>query len=252
MGNRISAMLKLPLLLLALLPLAFAGKLWNEVCTQSDTKDLPFCDPTAALDTRVDDYVKRVSLSDKAANMHNGASGVTSLHIPPYQWGSEGLHGPLEPCVCAPDNSACRCPTSFPCPSSLGTAFNDTLYFLIGQADGREARAINNLRNHVTQNKYGDGIDYWSPTINMQRDPRWGRNQEVPGEDPQREIRWEWYTVEPVSSRTLPVHAAYSTVPAALAMRGHRSAHSFATGPLMAEPFRSPLTLTITAALSSK
>ena len=54
----------------------------------------------------------------------------------------------------------------------------------IGQADGREARAINNLRNHATQNVYGDGIDYWSPTINLQRDPRWGRNQEVPGEDP--------------------------------------------------------------------
>ena len=35
------------------------------------------------------------------------------------------------------------------------------------------------LRNHQTQNVYGDGIDYWSPTVNMQRDPRWGRNQEV-------------------------------------------------------------------------
>ena len=66
----------------------------------------------------------------------------------------------------------------------MASAFNDTLYFLVGQADGREARAINNLRNHVTQNVYGDGIDYWSPTINLQRDPRWGRNQEVPGEDP--------------------------------------------------------------------
>jgi beta-glucosidase-like glycosyl hydrolase len=48
---------------------------------------------------------------------------------------------------------------------------------LIGQYDGVEARAINNLRNHVTQNNYGDGLDYWSPTLNMQRDPRWGRNQ---------------------------------------------------------------------------
>ena len=95
------------------------------------------------------------------------------------------LHGPLQPCVCTPDNITCRCPTSFPCPSALGTAFNDSLYFHIGKADGREARAINNLRNHVTQNVYGDGIDYWSPTLNMQRDPRWGRNQEVPGEDPE-------------------------------------------------------------------
>ena len=57
-------------------------------------------------------------------------------------------------------------------------------YWLIGHHDGIEARAINNCRNHEKQNNYGDGIDYWSPTINMQRDPRWGRNQEVPGEDP--------------------------------------------------------------------
>ena len=132
--------------------------------------------------------------------MHNSGEGITSLHIPPYQWGSEGcvprvqapalkgcpawcptcscslpygacsvpccscqrarpmmcavcaaahvqgfggcpvpvlgsLHGPLQPCVCDPDPSIkCRCPTSFPCPSALGTTFNDSLYFMIGQA----------------------------------------------------------------------------------------------------------------------
>lgn len=66
----------------------------------------------------------------------------------------------------------------------MGAAFNTSLYWLIGHHDGIEARAINNCRNHEKQNNYGDGIDYWSPTVNMQRDPRWGRNQEVPGEDP--------------------------------------------------------------------
>ena len=66
----------------------------------------------------------------------------------------------------------------------MGSAFNTSLYWLVGHHDGIEARAINNLRNHASQNNYGDGIDYWSPTVNMQRDPRWGRNQEVPGEDP--------------------------------------------------------------------
>ena len=173
------------LILLTTAATATAGKLWNDVCTQSDTKSLPFCDLTKDTATRVNDYVQRVSLPDKAANMHNSGQGIPALHIPPYQWGSEGLHGPLQPCVCTPDNTTCKCPTSFPCPSALGTAFNDSLYFHIGKADGREARAINNLRNHVTQNVYGDGIDYWSPTLNMQRDPRWGRNQEVPGEDPE-------------------------------------------------------------------
>lgn len=67
----------------------------------------------------------------------------------------------------------------------MAAAFNNSLYWLVGHHDGIEARAINNLRNHATQNNYGDGIDYWSPTVNMQRDPRWGRNQEVPGEDPE-------------------------------------------------------------------
>ena len=97
----------------------------------------------------------------------NGASGFDPLHIPPYQWGSEGLHGPLEPCVCDAAN-VCKCPTSFPAPCAMASAFNDTMYHEVGAADGLEARAINNLRNHQTQNVYGDGIDYWSPTVNMQ------------------------------------------------------------------------------------
>ena len=164
---------------------ASAGQLWKDVCTQDDVKALPFCDTTLPHPQRAADYVARLKDEEKPGLMRNGATALDRLHIPPYQWGSEGLHGPLQPCVCAADDATnCRCPTSFPAPSALGGAFNDTLYRLIGQADGIEARAINNLRNHVTQNVYGDGIDYWSPTINLQRDPRWGRNQEVPGEDP--------------------------------------------------------------------
>jgi beta-D-xylosidase 4 len=116
--------------------------------------------------------------------MNNKASGYDPLNIPPYQWWSEGLHGPLEPCVRlnADGDSTCKCPTSFPSPSTLGNAFNASLYYLIGEAIGIEGRAISNLRPHNTD--IGDGLTYWSPTINLQRDPRWGRNQEVPGEDP--------------------------------------------------------------------
>jgi len=161
-----------------------AGKLWANVCTQDDTKTMAFCDKTKPIDERVKDYVARVPDEVKPGMMQNSAAALDALHIPPYQWGSEGLHGPLEPCVCEADNKTCKCPTSFPCPSALGGAFNVSLYRMIGEADGLEARALNNLRNHATQNVYGDGIDYWSPTINLQRDPRWGRNQEVPGEDP--------------------------------------------------------------------
>ena len=142
---------------------ASAGQLWVDVCTQADVSSSVWCDPSAAISARAAAFVAALKPEEKVPIMTNEATGVPRLHIPPYQWGSEGLHGPLEPCVCTPDNVTCKCPTSFPCPSALGTAFNDSLYFLIGQADGREGRAINNLRNHITQNNYGDGIDYWSP-----------------------------------------------------------------------------------------
>ena len=150
--------------------------LWEDVCTQSDVKSQKFCDTTASIDERAAAFVSALQLEEKAGIMVNNGKGVERFHIPPYQWGSEGLHGPLQPCVPAADGTT-KCPTSFPAPCAMASAFNDTMYHEVGAADGLEARAINNLRNHQTQNVYGDGIDYWSPTVNMQRDPRWGRNQ---------------------------------------------------------------------------
>ena len=93
---------------------------------------------------------------------------------------SEGLHGPLEPCVT--DGSVTKCPTNFPAASAMASAFNDTLYLKAGSAVGVEGRAISNLRKH--DSSIGDGLTYWAPNANMERDPRWGRNQEAPGEDP--------------------------------------------------------------------
>lgn len=162
--------------------------LWKDVCTQDDVKNQLWCDISKTIDERAAAFVATLQPSEKIPLLTNEAKGATRLHIPPYQWGSEGLHGPMEPCVTGISKKTGKtthaCPTSFPAPSAMASAYNTTLYWMVGRADGIEARAINNLRNHKTQNNYGDGIDYWSPTINMQRDPRWGRNQEVPGEDP--------------------------------------------------------------------
>ena len=148
--------------------------IWNEVCTQEPIRSMPFCNVSLALEERVNDYVHRIPTIDKIFMMGHVAMGYEPLLIPPYQWWSEGLHGPLEPCVSFEDT--CACPTSFPCPSALGAAFNATLYHAIGVAIGKEGRAISNLRTHDLS--VGDGLTYWSPTINLQRDPRWGRNQE--------------------------------------------------------------------------
>ena len=162
--------------------------LWSSVC-QGDhpAVSLPFCDESFTLQERVSDYVQRIPIPAQIVMMGNNAKGYEPLGIPAYQWWSEGLHGPLEPCVVGlppigthRNETITKCPTSFPCPSGLANAFNTTLYRKIGQAIGKEGRAISMLRDHHKMD-IGDGLTYWSPNVNLQRDPRWGRNQEGKG-----------------------------------------------------------------------
>lgn len=207
---------------LVMLPHKIAAEiLWANVCREEPMASMPFCNTNLTWDDRVADYSHRVPVPQKIRMMIDAAAGYPELHIPPYGWWSEGLHGALQPCVCSssrrrrrnnnhnnhsesrqgdstpttktttststsrvdPEQS-CRCPTSFPCPSALGNALNQTLWRRVGAAIGRQGRAINNVRHHRDDNNYMNGLTYWSPTINLQRDPRWGRNMEVPGEDP--------------------------------------------------------------------
>jgi len=160
-----------------------AGPLWPTVCTKGDKSyAYAFCDQTKTIETRAAALVKELTLEEKQSILDNGAAAVPRIGLPAYQWWSEGLHGPLEPCVKSPDGKITKCPTSFPAASAMAAAFNDTLYLAAGSAVGVEGRAISNLRDH--NNHIGDGLTYWAPNANMERDPRWGRNQEAPGEDP--------------------------------------------------------------------
>eukprot|EP01046_Picozoa_sp_COSAG06_P023651 COSAG06_NODE_1888_length_8136_cov_87.834889_8_plen_124_part_00 len=84
---------------------AEADVLWNDVCTQADTKDTKWCDVKTPIPERAAAFVSALQPEEKVPIMTNEAQGVKRLHIPPYQWGSEGLHGPLEPCVCGPSKA---------------------------------------------------------------------------------------------------------------------------------------------------
>jgi hypothetical protein len=142
-----------------------ADPLWKDVCTCSSTftsknqrqqqhdQQRLYCNTDLSIEERVKDYVSRIPIVNQIDMMGNKAAGYDPLDIPPYQWWSEGLHGPLEPCVSYLD--VCRCPTSYPSPSSLGNTFNRTLFHLIGEAIGIEGRAISQLRPHDTG--IGDG-----------------------------------------------------------------------------------------------
>lgn len=160
---------------------AAAGPLFPSVCSGGDPSEaFGFCDQKLSMDERAADLVRRLTLPEKQSLLDNGAAAVPRLGLPPYQWWSEGLHGPLEPCVS--DGGVTKCPSSFPAASAMASALNDSLYLAVGSAVGVEGRAISNLRPHNTA--IGDGLTYWAPNANMERDPRWGRNQEAPGEDP--------------------------------------------------------------------
>ncbi|KAI4375624.1 hypothetical protein MLD38_013473 [Melastoma candidum] len=147
-----------------------------DVDTDPSLKGLPFCDPSRAVPDRVADLVGRLSLDEKITFLVNGAGNVTRLGIPHYEWWSEALHGvsyvgpgtrfsPLVPGA-----------TSFPQVILTAASFNTTLFETIGKAVSTEARAMHNVGLA--------GLTFWSPNVNIFRDPRWGRGQETPGEDP--------------------------------------------------------------------
>eukprot|EP00850_Spirogloea_muscicola_P010485 SM000062S19871 [mRNA] locus=s62:88354:92108:+ [translate_table: standard] len=97
------------------------------------------------------------------------------LGIPPLQWWSEALHGlAVSPGVAFGGSAPCA--TSFPQVIGQAASFNASLWYAIGEAISTEARAMHSVGRA--------GLTFWSPNINIFRDPRWGRGQETPGEDP--------------------------------------------------------------------
>eukprot|EP00047_Mylnosiga_fluctuans_P007107 m.251131 g.251131 ORF g.251131 m.251131 type:complete len:817 (-) comp17080_c0_seq1:24-2474(-) len=151
-----------------------AGRSTGEACTQPQTKGLPFCNTALPIDQRVDDLVARIMLNESGHLLTARESiAIPRLGLPSYYWGTNAIHG-LQNVDCLPSG---QCPTSFPAPCALSAAFNDSLVHDMGTILGRELRAYYNGGFH-------NSLDTWSPTININRDPRWGRNVESPGEDP--------------------------------------------------------------------
>ena len=143
-------------------------------CTSPETRALPFCDLNLTAADRVDDLVRRLAVPEKAALLSNYARAVPRLGLPAYGWWSEALHGVAA--MCDPDAS--RCPTSFPIPTALGASFDLPLIWRVAVAISDEARALHHAGARSASWATGPvGLNYWSPTLNVQRDPRWGRNQ---------------------------------------------------------------------------
>ncbi|CAI9103982.1 OLC1v1002582C2 [Oldenlandia corymbosa var. corymbosa] len=135
-----------------------------------------FCDKSLDIKTRVDDLVKRLTLEEKIGCLGDASVGAGRLGIPKYEWWSEALHGVSYTGPGVHFNSLVPGATSFPQVILTAASFNESLFETIGKVVSTEARAMYNVGLA--------GLTYWSPNVNIFRDPRWGRGQETPGEDP--------------------------------------------------------------------
>ncbi|XP_050238743.1 probable beta-D-xylosidase 2 [Mercurialis annua] len=140
------------------------------------TKNLTFCKTTLPIQARVKDILSRLTLQEKITSLINTAAPIPRLGIEKYEWWSEALHGVSNVGPGTKFGGAFPGATSFPQVITTASSFNATLWEKIGQVVSDEARAM--------YNGGMGGLTYWSPNVNIFRDPRWGRGQETPGEDP--------------------------------------------------------------------
>jgi beta-glucosidase-like glycosyl hydrolase len=134
---------------------------------QSQGAETLFMDYKLPLEKRVDDLISRMTIDEKISQMGNEAPAIPRLKIQPCNWWNEALHG-----VMTWDARI----TVFPQAIGLASAWDPELILKVASAISDEARACNNMS--------GKGLTYWSPVVNIGRDPRWGRTQEGYGEDP--------------------------------------------------------------------
>ena len=138
------------------------------------SEEFPFKNPDLPLKERINDLVSRLTVEEKASLMLYNSPSIKRLGISAYNWWNEALHGVAR---------AGRA-TVFPQAIALAATFDEELIYKIGSTISEEARikywkAIEK-GNHL---QYA-GLTFWSPNINIFRDPRWGRGQETYGEDP--------------------------------------------------------------------
>ncbi|XQW85831.1 glycoside hydrolase family 3 C-terminal domain-containing protein [Thalassotalea piscium] len=123
---------------------------------------------------RVDDLISRMTLEEKVSQLFDKSPAIERLAIPEYQWWNEALHG------IARAGTA----TVFPQAIGLAATFDEALLLKVGTAISDEGRAKHHAFLSENNRAMYTGLTYWSPNINIFRDPRWGRGQETYGEDP--------------------------------------------------------------------
>jgi len=144
------------------------------LASTSPAADLPYQDLNRSFEERAADLVSRMTLEEKVAQLQNDAPAIPRLGVPAYEWWNEALHGVAR----------AGAATVFPQAIGLAATFDVPLMTQVATAISDEARAKHHEYAARGQRKRYQGLTFWSPNINIFRDPRWGRGQETYGEDP--------------------------------------------------------------------
>jgi beta-glucosidase len=131
-------------------------------------------DPGAAMEKRANDLLSHMTLEEKVSQMMNDSPAIPRLNIPAYNWWNESLHGVARAGLA----------TVFPQAIGLAAMWDTDQMFRVATAISDEARAKYNDSIRRGKRNIYQGLTFWTPNINLFRDPRWGRGMETYGEDP--------------------------------------------------------------------
>jgi beta-glucosidase len=159
---------------LRLAPLAAVAAVWTTATGAPSSQNPLYREPARSFEERAADLVSRMTLEEKVAQLQNDAPAIARLGVPAYEWWNEALHG------VARAGPA----TVFPQAIGLAATFDPKLMAEEATAISDEARAKYEAALRRDSHGRYQGLTFWSPNINIFRDPRWGRGQETYGEDP--------------------------------------------------------------------
>ena len=148
------------------------------ICAAASAQPYPFQDKSLSPEQRADDLISRLTLEEKTGLTLNASKAIPRFGIKQYDWWNEALHG------VGRNGSA----TTFPMPIAMAASFDDALVYDVFTAVSDEARVKHRIADAEGSHERYQNLTFWTPNINIFRDPRWGRGMETYGEAPARSI----------------------------------------------------------------
>ena len=179
-------------------------------------QQLPYQNANLTAEQRADDLISRLTLDEKAKLMMDVSPAIPRLGIPAFQWWNEALHG-------IGRNGFV---TVFPITTMMAASWDDELVYNVFSAVSDEARAKNQEAKKKGRVQRYQGLSFWTPNINIFRDPRWGRGQETYGEDPYLTERMGLAVVNGLQGQDLAGKTSQHKYKKLLACAKHFAVHS--------------------------